>query len=108
MRSGGRITVLKTDFLEVPEGVRIKYQHFYFRTVKASVFFTKRDVKVELNPPVLWGTQAWLVNDVTGNDIPHTAAWAIVNPKDTPNKKLGRLTAHNRCIKAYLKHASSI
>jgi hypothetical protein len=97
-------------FLPVPAGTRIKYQHYYIRKVKSPVWMGKRiheddlDTDILFNPPVLVGTGAWLVHADTGNDIPNTFVKSRVHPNDTAVKKLGRLKAHNRCIKAYLKH----
>jgi hypothetical protein len=54
----------------------------------------------------LVGTGAWLV-DPTGDEIPDTYARSIVHPNDTAVKKLGRLKAHNRCIKNYLKQQNA-
>ncbi len=96
-----KIKIPAEAFLPVPQGTKIKYQHYYKRLVKQNVIFGKSHSEVLLSPPILIGTDAWLVNALTGDMIPDAYACSLVNPKDTPNKKLGRLKAHNRCIKAY-------
>lgn len=89
-------------FLPVPDGTRIRYQHYYARELKARTVHGKNVQLNDLFPPVLTATAAWLV-DSNGNDIPGTFVTSKVHPNDCAVKKLGRLKAHNRCIKAYLK-----
>lgn len=95
-------------FLPVPEGTRIRYQHYYIRKVLGEIILGKRthegqkETEPKISPPILVGTVAWLVTEA-GEEIPNTHAASMVHPNDTAVKKLGRLKAHNRCIKAYLK-----
>ena len=97
--------------MRVPDGTRIRYQHYYVRKVLTPIIFGKHTLNPEgadllYSPPVLVGTGAWLV-DQTGEEIPNTYARSIVHPNDTAVKKLGRLKAHNRCIKNYLKQQNA-
>jgi hypothetical protein len=85
-----KVDTSKLKLLPVPEGLRIKYHHIY------------DDAGTGLFPPKLIGTRAWL--ETTDHiALQNSEAYAWVNPKDTPIKKLGRTIAHNRCIKEYLK-----
>jgi hypothetical protein len=86
-------------FLPVPEGTRIRYQHYYVQVVPGQILIGKHNTP-KVSPPVLVGTAAWLVADATGETVAEATSW--VHPNDTAIKKLGRLKAHNRCIKKYL------
>lgn len=96
-----KVDVKKLVFVPVPLGLRMKYRHYY--TQEAAVTVTKLGGTVEVEQPKkLIGTTAILENAESGERV--CSAQALVNPKDTPIKKLGRCIAHNRCINHY--HAS--
>jgi hypothetical protein len=88
-------------FLPVPKGTKIRYQHYYIRRV-IDFFVYGKHTEPRVSPPILIGTAAWLVDDKTGEELTNTRKLAIVHPNDTAIKKLGRLKAHNRCVKAFL------
>jgi hypothetical protein len=83
-----KIDTSKLKLLPVPEGLTMKYRHFY-----------KMPNGPE-GPKRLDMTTAWL-EDAQGKTVFEQDA--MVNPKDVPIKKLGRAIAHNRCIKAFHK-----
>jgi hypothetical protein len=113
-----KIVVDKSEFLPVPQGTKIKYKHFY-KAPDGESLHKLEDLKgiprwfrlsavasmvPYTGPRHLQATTAWL-EDSKGNEV--AEGYSICNPKDTPNKKLGRLIAHNRCIKAYRKNAAA-
>lgn len=79
-----KVDVSKLTVQPVPAGFTMKYQHFY-----------KREGD---KPPVLEATEAWLCGP-QGDMV--ASGTATVNPKDVAIKKLGRIIAHNRCIKTW-------
>lgn len=102
----------KLEFLPVPEGFKMKYRHYYktpeggplIHDPTTDAWYTSGDVGKEdvlyEGPRHLDSTYAWLENS---DGALVADACSFCNPKDTPNKKLGRCIAHNRCIKAYWK-----
>jgi hypothetical protein len=101
MRSQKADKIASDAFLPVPEGVRIRYQHYYIRSVRDRIVVGKFG-EARVGPPQLVGTAAWLVDD-KGEEIDGTRCISRVHENDTAIKKLGRLKAHNRCIKTYQK-----
>jgi hypothetical protein len=91
MRNRTKIDTSKLEVLPVPDGFKMKYRHHY-REVKGAGDVTTK---------ILKATDAWLENNENGEIV--ATETAHVNKKDTPNKKLGRIIAHNRCIKAWQK-----
>jgi hypothetical protein len=88
------------ELLPVPQGFRIRYQHFYTQDVKRTRVWKGQEM--ELKPPVLRATGAWLV-DSSGEEVPNSYVTSAVHPRDVGVKKLGRMKAHNKCVKAYMK-----
>jgi hypothetical protein len=109
------IEAAKVALLPVPEGLKIKYQHYYVDARGLKVYRHAIEgpfVRVPLgdddfeidgpeSPLRLTETEAWLEN-ATFDTV--AEGWSKVSKKDVPIKKLGRAIAHNRCIKTYLKH----
>lgn len=101
-----KINTDKLQLRPVPAGYKVKYQHFYkttdgrplFQDGDAWFIATTGGASTYYGTRVLFATDAWL-EDSTGERV--VRASAICNPKDTPNKKLGRAIAHNRCIKNF-------
>lgn len=92
-----KIDTSKLTLLPVPRGLVMKYQHYYVPGPGAEIEIVD-GVRRIIGVKRLDSTVAWL-EDELGNNV--CEADALVNPKDTPIKKLGRAIAHNRCIKKW-------
>lgn len=80
-----KIDLSKLTLRPVPAGHTMRYLHHY-KTPKHG-------------PMKLLGTTAWLEN-AEGEMVGRAESW--VRKGDTPIKKLGRIIAHNRCVKAFV------
>jgi hypothetical protein len=87
-----RIDTSKLVLLPVPEGYKLHLHHF---TKKELILQSKSD-----QPPPRYGTKAELF-DEEGNSV--CIGFSFCSHKDTPNRKLGNIIAHNRCIKKFNK-----
>lgn len=102
-----KIDVKKLDLLPVPAGHKIKYNYIY-KDKKGRVLYKDPDGRwrvsglnmLHFGLRKLSGCRAWLEN---GQGEVVQQATSVCNPKDTPVKKLGRVIAHNRCIKSFNK-----
>lgn len=91
-----KIDTSNLEVLAVPDGFKIKYKHHY-KVIGKSAIADKDGKYKEVFTKRLIGSEAWLENMENGEVVAHGAS--MVSKKDTPNKKLGRIMAHNRCIK---------
>lgn len=93
-----KVDVSKLVFLPVPPGLRMKYKHHY--TQENPVTVTKLGGTIEVEQPKKLVSTLAVLEDEAGKEL--MEGYALVNPKDTPIKKLGRCIAHNRCIANYV------
>lgn len=95
-----KIDTKKLSLLAIPEGYRMRIKHYYEIPIPRQIHSASNlsSMHEEEGPKKLYATSATL-EDPNGNLI--CEAEAIVNPKDTPIKKLGRAIAHNRCMIKY-------
>jgi len=88
-----KIDTKKLKLLPVPEGCKIRIRHITDpETLKLN---RKRDL-----PPPKYVTVAWLYD---GDSVMISKGSSFCSANDAPNRKLGRIIAHNRCIKAFHK-----
>lgn len=93
-----KIDVSKLEIMPVPSGHKIKYLHHYRPGLRRIEYRMGGEVSIP-GPLKLIGTTAWLEN-AAGERVCGASSW--VRKGDTPIKKLGRIIAHNRCIKAFV------
>lgn len=84
-----KVDVSKLVLLPVPEGYTVRIKHYY--TLGEEGYNGPK--KLHMTTAALLNPQGEVVRE----------ADALVNPKDTPIKKLGRAIAHNRLIIDYNK-----
>lgn len=103
--SNVKVDLSKLTLSPVPDGLKMRIHHVYQKGPDRQIRTMSGAVSVEEGPSRLVRTLASLVAE-DGTEV--AKAESIVNPKDNPIKKLGRVIAHNRCIKAYGKEKAKI
>jgi hypothetical protein len=93
-----KIDTSKLTLLPVPEGLFMRYKHFYKPNTRIMEDVEGNEVEVIIGPKQLDMTVARL-EDSEGDTV--CEGDSLVNPNDVPIKKLGRVIAHNRCVKLY-------
>lgn len=88
---------MKNTLLPVPDGFKMRIEHFFGEKLKECI--ESGELPVHGSGPA-YATVAQLVETETGEVVSFGVSYCH-GKKDLPSRKLGRLIAHNRAIKAY-------
>lgn len=91
-----KIDTSKLELMPVPDGMIMRIRHI----TEPEELELHRRPHAE-NPPAR-ATMASLISKKDGVPV-HTAV-SLCSSRDQVNKKLGRIIAHNRCVRGYLRN----